>query len=281
MSAFKLPAGKVQISFSGGRTSALMLHEILAANGDLCPDSVRVVFANTGREMPETLDFAKEVQAQWGVHITWVEFDLNNPPRQRFRVVSHNSASRAGEPFDQLIEWKRVLPNALMRYCTRDLKIWPARDFLFSLGWNNWVNCVGLRADEMSRVKRPDKNKEWTRWHPLADAGITKEDVSEFWRRQPFDLKLDTVNGVTIEGNCDGCFLKSEAKLASLCRKFPDRFAWWEAHESRMSAARGDFGVFNKSRPLDKLRGFVESQGDWIFEMQDALCQADGGECIE
>ena len=57
--AFKLPDGNVQISFSGGRTSAFMLHQILEVNGTL-PDRVQVTFANTGREMPETLDFVNE-----------------------------------------------------------------------------------------------------------------------------------------------------------------------------------------------------------------------------
>ena len=32
---YQLPDGNVQISFSGGRTSAYMLHRILEANGDL------------------------------------------------------------------------------------------------------------------------------------------------------------------------------------------------------------------------------------------------------
>jgi predicted phosphoadenosine phosphosulfate sulfurtransferase len=34
---FKLPEGNVLISFSGGRTSGYMLHQILEENGDL-PD---------------------------------------------------------------------------------------------------------------------------------------------------------------------------------------------------------------------------------------------------
>ena len=54
MSIYNLPDGNIQISFSGGRTSAYMLHQILEANGNL-PDRVQVMFANTGREMPETL----------------------------------------------------------------------------------------------------------------------------------------------------------------------------------------------------------------------------------
>jgi len=35
MNPYILPEGNIQISFSGGRTSAYMLHQILQANGDL------------------------------------------------------------------------------------------------------------------------------------------------------------------------------------------------------------------------------------------------------
>ena len=47
---FKLPNQNVQISFSGGRTSAYMLYKILEANNGL-PDNAKVIFTNTGREM--------------------------------------------------------------------------------------------------------------------------------------------------------------------------------------------------------------------------------------
>ena len=57
---FKLPDGKVQISFSGGRTSGYMLYKILEANNGL-PSNAVVSFQNTGKEMPETLDFVQQV----------------------------------------------------------------------------------------------------------------------------------------------------------------------------------------------------------------------------
>ena len=69
----KLPDGNVLIIFSGGRTSGYMLHRILKANGDL-PDRVKVLFANTGREMPGTLDFVHNIEKNWGVDITWLEY---------------------------------------------------------------------------------------------------------------------------------------------------------------------------------------------------------------
>ena len=55
-SPYLLPDGNVQVCFSGGRTSAYMLYQILQTNGGL-PDRVEVTFQNTGREMPQTLDF--------------------------------------------------------------------------------------------------------------------------------------------------------------------------------------------------------------------------------
>lgn len=56
--------GPAVISFSGGRTSGLMLRRCLDAG--LQPD-VHVLFANTGKERPETLDFVRDCGLNWGV----------------------------------------------------------------------------------------------------------------------------------------------------------------------------------------------------------------------
>ena len=48
------------ISFSGGRTSAYMLKKIIEAYDGTLPDDMHVVFANTGKEMPQTLDFVRD-----------------------------------------------------------------------------------------------------------------------------------------------------------------------------------------------------------------------------
>ena len=43
------------ISFSGGRSSAYMLYKILEAHDFKLPEYIKVIFANTGKEMPQTL----------------------------------------------------------------------------------------------------------------------------------------------------------------------------------------------------------------------------------
>ncbi|MCP4206096.1 MAG: phosphoadenosine phosphosulfate reductase family protein, partial [Shimia sp.] len=213
---YRLPDGNVQIAFSGGRTSAYMLHKILEANGGL-PDRAVVMFENTGREMPETLDFVHECGARWGVGIVWLEYRAERP---LFEVVTHNSAARDGAPFESLIRRKKYLPNVMARFCTVELKVRTAKRYLRSLGWDYWTNAIGLRADEAKRLKEEGaKGKDrWYTWQPLAHAGVGKHDVAAFWRRQPFDLALPNINGKCWLGNCDGCFLKSEANLSALAR---------------------------------------------------------------
>lgn len=266
MSAYKLPAGNTLISFSGGRTSGYMLHQILQENGDL-PDIAKVVFANTGREMPETLDFVQECSERWNVPITWLEYRADKP---KFEIVNHNSASRDGEPFEQVIQKKasnRFLPNQAIRYCTQEMKVLTIKRYLVSLGWTIWSNCVGIRADESHRIKQ-SKEKRWSNWYPLSGAMVTLSDIMEFWKRSPFDLRV--MKGA---GNCDGCFLKSEATLAAMWREHPDRMQWWSDLEKKIGS------TFHKTRNYAELGQFVQRQGDWLFDDEAYLCQADDGEC--
>lgn len=278
MSHYTLPDGHVSIAFSGGRTSAFMLHEILEANGGL-PDRAAVVFCNTGREMPETLDFVQECAERWNVPVTWLEYRPDDP---RFEVVSHNSASRNGEPFEALIKKRRFLPNQVARFCTAELKVHCTSRYLKSLGWEKWVNTIGIRADEARRISDKPNRERWTPWHPLHAAGVTKRDVSAFWYAQPFDLRLSNVNGSTPLGNCDGCFLKSEANLAALAREHPERAAWWAEQERALAEQIGKGGgaTFNSRRSYAEIIDMVARQGDWIFDDKEFLCQTDGGECF-
>jgi len=267
---YKLPNGNVQICFSGGRTSGYMLHKILERNGPM-PDRAKVIFTNTGREMNATLDFVAECAARWDVPIEWLEYKRNGNSNS-FHVVNHNQASRNGEPFRELVLSRKYLPNVVARYCTAELKVRTSSRYLKSLGWDTWHNALGIRADESRRVNHNQREK-WENWYPLNDAGISKKDVANFWSRMPFDLRLENVNGNAPKGNCDGCFLKSEATLAAMWREHPDRMQWWADLEAEAGS------TFHKSRSYSELGDFVRNQGDWIFDNEGLLCQANDGEC--
>jgi len=87
------------INFSGGRTSAYMTKRLI----DEGLDDYIVAFQNTGKEMPETLDFINECDKRWNLNIVWLEFRYGN----NFEVVDYDTASRNGRPFDELIAQKQ------------------------------------------------------------------------------------------------------------------------------------------------------------------------------
>lgn len=243
-----LLAGPTLISFSGGRTSAYMLHEILRAHGGKLPPDVYVVFANTGKEREETLRFVHECSVRWDVRVHWIEWTPAG-----IVEVGYNSASRNGEPFKALILKKKFLPNAVTRFCTQELKIRAMRDFMRAAGYDRWVNAIGLRYDEGLRVfkalARNDAGKDrFTTIMPMAKAKATKRGhIMPFWfgegvervpnpipadgeLTQGFDLGLQDY-----EGNCDLCFLKAMGARKRLIRDNPAMVDWWI--EAELTAA--------------------------------------------
>ena len=276
--SYVLPDENVLVSFSGGRTSAFMLYKILEAQNWTLPERCKVVFANTGREMPETYDFVQRCSDEWGVPVTWLEYRVirdeeKNKNRHTFEIVNHNSASRNGEPFEALIKARQTLPNNFQRFCTIQMKIATINKFLKSEGWAKWINTIGIRADERHRVKsNPEKNL--TNWFPLVEDNKAKRDIMSFWKQQPFDLQITAGFG-----NCDGCFLKSEKNIAALWRLHPERAEWWAKFEEMKHGKKKMARTFHKTRTYKEIGNFVSRQGDWIFDTEGILCQADDGEC--
>ncbi len=223
--------GPAVISFSGGRTSAYMLRRIL--DEGLRPD-VHVLFANTGKERLETLDFIHECETRWNVAVHWVEYWREEDEPSAYQEMSYETASRGGEPFDDVIRRRGYLPNPVTRYCTSELKIRPIRNWMRAHGFDDaeWTNIVGIRADEPRRAARMRDNNVEGRWDvamPLVDAGVTLATITEFWQVQPFDLKLHPQ-----AGNCDLCFLKSLPKKVNIIRDRPALATWWASHEAAM-----------------------------------------------
>jgi 3'-phosphoadenosine 5'-phosphosulfate sulfotransferase (PAPS reductase)/FAD synthetase len=244
-----LITGPALISFSGGRTSAYMLKQMLDACGGAFAPDVHVVFCNTGREDPKTLRFVHECQTRWGVPIHWLEWRSrlkSVPVAERFEEVGYNSAARDGEPFEALVRSKKSTPNAVRRWCTEHLKVQVCANFMEARGYTSWNNVIGLRADELRRVVKRDKQNEeglnaWTTMMPMVRAGHRKADVRTFWfggdfvdltipeERLPqgFDLGLEEW-----EGNCKLCFMLSYPVLLHRIRRNPDEPKWWSAMEA-------------------------------------------------
>lgn len=226
------------VSFSGGRTSAYLLYNLLL---HIPRENLIVNFANTGREDPRTLDFVRDVQKDLSIPINWLEFQYhptektrNGKPAPYHRVVSYETASRNGEPLKEYIEHTKYIPNQQHRICTVTTKIEVQNSFCKSLGLtnDNMIRYIGIRYDEPKRwSKNVNQFNEFgdAIAYPLVDWGTTKKDVLEFWAKASFDLQLNEPFG-----NCDLCFLKSTKKRIAVLKERPEIAKWWSELEEKV-----------------------------------------------
>lgn len=262
------------ISFSGGRTSAYMLWRVLQSNGGL-PEEAKVCFANTGKEDEATLRFVQDCSENWDVPITWVEYQNAEETKDRFKVVTFETASRNGEPFEAIIRKRNYLPNPVSRFCTVEMKVRAIHRYLKSIGWTEWESMLGIRADEQRRLAKignQDYGKHEEKIAPLGRAGITKDMVGEFWRNQSFDLGLPNMNGVTMHGNCDLCYLKGGSQILSLIQEKPERAVWWAKMEALALASAPSGAKFRTDRPsYAQMLKFSQEQRDMFDPNEESI----------
>ena len=167
-----------------------------------------------------------------------------------------------------------VLPNFSNNMCTAYLKVKIGEKHMRALGYTEWDCVVGIRHDEPKRYHRmmAANDRGGSRWYnlcPSYTAGITKEDVAEFWKAQPFDLGMNSDFG-----NCDLCWKKNEGKLLKTIMEDPSRVIWWSGTEERFGQ------VFRKDRADYKTLGWSAEQRsrqtdfdfDYLAEDIDCFC---------
>ena len=228
----------LSISFSGGKTSAFMTKWLLENKRDEY-DDILVIFANTGQEREETLEFVDRCDKEFNFNTVWVEAVVNQELGKgtRHKVVTFETASRKGEPFEEYIK-KHGIPNQSAPKCTSELKLMPMLSYVRSLGWKNKdiTTAIGIRSDEMDRVNA--KFVENRIYYPLCwDVKASKESIAHWWEQQEFNLELKEH-----EGNCSWCWKKSKRKLLTLAKDKPELFDF----PLRMEREQGTAGAMHR-----------------------------------
>lgn len=245
------------LSFSGGRTSAYML-----ANYDFD----LAIFCNTGKEAEGTLDFIRKCGEYFDKEIIWLEYTTD--VKEKFKIVNFETANRNGKPFEQLIKKKNYIPNIVTRFCSMELKALTIKRYLKGIGVkiNDIDMLLGIRADEPNRYfKLKDNNRNgWENKMPLYKDRITKNNIFEYWKNQPFDLKINTH-----EGNCDLCFLKGMTKKIELLRQKPEIAEWWIEMENYIGA------TFNKNYSVSELLKMSKEQLNLFDNDIECFCNID------
>jgi hypothetical protein len=227
------------ISFSGGETSAYMTWWLLTHYRDNF-NEVAVVFANTGQEREETLEFVEKCDRHFGFGVVWVEAQVHHNEKKAptHRIVNFNAADRDGIPFEEAIK-KYGIPNLSFKHCSNNLKKYPIQSYAKTeLGWEpstKYLTAIGIRRDEVDRVS--PKAAELGLFYPLVKIEpMTKPDINAWWQKQPFRLELKGY-----QGNCKWCWKKSNRKLFTIMSEDPEAFDFPRRMEQLYSTVGPEF----------------------------------------
>ncbi len=183
--------------------------------------TVIYAMANTSKEHEASLDFMHKCDKYYNLNLVWIEGEFHEKGiGVTPKIVEYKDLKRNGEIFEQGIE-KLGIPSSINKWCNRDMKLEPLRKYADSIfGKNNYSVAVGIRADEMDRVRKDYKDNNV--FYPLMDKGITTKERNRFWKDEPIQIDIPA-----FKGNCDLCFEKSNRKLMTILKDDPSKGEWW------------------------------------------------------
>jgi len=146
----------IVLSVSGGETSMMMAGLLKAT---LPFHNIVCIFANTGCENDETLDFVHKCDQAFNLNVVWIEA-VTNPEHGKgvtHRITSYEKAYRAHQykhpehPFHAHIR-KNGIPNMARPQCSDRLKESAIEHYKKVNGFRGVPHSLGMRADEPLRV---------------------------------------------------------------------------------------------------------------------------------
>ena len=236
-------AENLLVSFSGGETSAFMAQWLNNHYEEFGYQNIVFVFANTGLENEQTLEFVERCDKHFGLNVQWIEADViqEHGKGTKYYHTNFDLASRNGYPFEQMIK-KYGIPNQEYPHCTRELKSVPIN--VFGKNWFNgqkYDTAIGIRQDEADRINA--KAKEMGFIYPLINRTMipaTKPMINFYWKSMPFRLELKGY-----QGNCATCWKKSDKKLYQIAKENPQAFDFMKRMEY-------EYGNFTPQNRLEK-----------------------------
>lgn len=211
---------KPVVSFSGGRTSAFLSARMLEMFGG----EVDFIYMDTGAEHPRTYDFIRRCDQHFGLNLVCLRGDFDQPLGQAHGYNVSTSADIGPDhaPFTDMMR-KYGTPTVNGAWCTSRMKQEIHDKYCDDVyGKGRYSTWIGIRADEPRRLRRLGETPEIRFLAEISDA--SKEDVLEWWSRQPFDLELPEHLG-----NCVFCVKKSIAKLTRATQDEPELLETFKA----------------------------------------------------
>ena len=258
---------KLLVSFSGGETSAFMSQWLLRNKKD--EYDMVFVFANTGEENEETLEFVDRCDKEFDLNVVWVEAVVYHNERKgtSHKIVDFKTAARKGEPFEEVIK-KYGIPNQAFPHCNREMKLSPIHSYIKSgLGWKKgYYTAIGIRYDEVDRMVA-DRSHYNIIYPLIEDVRMTKPKINFWWDKQSFRLNLKGY-----QGNCKTCWKKSKKNLSKIAKESPEHYDFFKRMEDEyglVTPLDRDEVLNDKGnkKPMTFFRGGVSVDG--IFDLSE------------
>lgn len=256
------------VSFSGGRTSAYMVHLIR----DMDPDA-HFIYMDTGAEHPKTYEFIRNIAKHWKLKLTCLRV-IPNPEMSKASTYEELSVEDIGPDLEP---WKRMLrkyghPYVGGAFCTDRMKTVPFTKYCEEhFGKGNYMTWLGIRADEPKRL-RPREGFGY-----LANiSNFDKQDVLDWWEEQPFDLGIQEHLG-----NCVFCIKKSLQKV-SLAAKDEPVLAQEFITMLDENDVKDDKVMYRSNNTLSQVIAlFADTERSELASRMRSMRQYDTGSCSE
>ena len=189
------------LSLSGGKDStalAIYLRDRV--------DGMEYIFHDTGKELPDTLDYIERLEAYLGARIV---------------------RTTVRETFDDVLRSKGgMLPSGKRRWCTELLKLKPFETYV---GDAPCINYVGIRADE-DRVGYVSHKPNIKAVFPFREDGVDYAGVVRILEDAGLGLPPYTDWGRSRSG-CFFCFYQQKVEWVRLKRRYPEYYDQAKAYE--------------------------------------------------
>ncbi|NKN33460.1 phosphoadenosine phosphosulfate reductase family protein [Marichromatium bheemlicum] len=192
------------LGLSGGKDSSALAIYLR----DRVPE-MEYFFADTGAELPETLEY-----------VDLLEDYLGKP------IVKLN----AERDFEYYLKLNgNFLPTTKTRWCTSELKIRPFEEYV---GNDDAITYVAIRADEAHRKGYLSTKPNISARYPFIEDGKNKEDIMDILEQSGLGMPGYYDWGRSRSG-CYFCFFQQKVEWVHLAEKYPELFAKAKEYEQR------------------------------------------------
>lgn len=217
------------LGISGGKDSAALAVYMRLHHPEL---DLQYFFTDTGKELPEVYEFLGSLEGFLGKPILRL-----NPQRD----------------FDfWLREYGHFLPSVKTRWCTRQLKLVPFRNWV-----RPWLEAgdqvhsyVAIRADESHREGYDSGHENLTVHLPFREAGVDHAGVLELLNGA--GVGLPKYYDWRSRSGCTFCFFQQKIEWVRLKQQHPDRFEEAKRYE-KSALEHGSPFTWSDRESLDEL----------------------------